>query len=177
MKGWRERLITAPTPVLFVYFAVIFGGLTFLIPEPPLPRSAGLAIFDGLFFGVCMTTWAAIMRRRDRASAGDRADTDRLVLARALNSGTLPEDPTLDPTIARLIERRRRQNRWAMKTGPWLFGVAALVSVIIALTEAEPVWFLYAAFFIGVMLWSHRSSNRIEQRFRSLEAQLQDRGP
>jgi hypothetical protein len=29
-----------------------------------------------------------------------------------------------------------------------------LVSVIFALTEAEPVWFLYAAFFIGIMVWT-----------------------
>src|SRR5205823_8027591 len=96
MSSWRDRLNAAALPVLFLYYTVAFGGLTLLWPGPDASRSAGRAVVSGLLFGILMTSWSAVMRRRDRAAAGSHQVTRATSITTALRTGRAPPDRNWD---------------------------------------------------------------------------------
>jgi hypothetical protein len=170
--SWRDRLRAAPLWVLFVYYAVAFGALGLILPGGTAD-SVGGAVVGGLGFGAAMTAVTAVWRRRDTAAAGRRGGSERVLMERALRTGELPADPSLDPALMALITRRRSQLNWGRKAGPWVFGTLAVMSVLIALVHWPYVF--YAVVFIGFLVWGCRSSARSEQRLNSLEQALRAR--
>jgi hypothetical protein len=173
MSTWRDRLIAAPLWALFLYFALSFGVLTFVMPG----RSSGSAarsILGGLLFGISMTIWMAVMRRRDRAAAGDGNGSRRVALVRALRTGTPPKDGSLDQPLRGLVKRRRAQLRWASRMNPIVFGAFTVLAVWLALAENAVMWF-YAVGFLGFLVWTNRSAKRSKVRLDKLEVELRGR--
>lgn len=56
----RAPLRNLRQPWLFIYYAVAFGALSYLISH----TSVGLAIFAGLLFAALMSIWGERRRRR-----------------------------------------------------------------------------------------------------------------
>lgn len=173
MSTWRDRLVAAPLWALFLYFALTFGLLTLVMPGPS-SGSVARAIGGGLLFGIGMTIWMSLMRRRDQAAAGDDAVSRRVAIARALRTGTAPADRSLDQSLRGLIQRRRAQLRWARRANPIVFGAFAVLAVGLALGGHAVMWF-YAIGSVGILVWTNRSATRSSLRLTSLEAQLEGR--
>lgn len=174
MSNWRDRLTAAPLWVLFVYFAVAFGVLS-LLPIPRSPSSSLHAVFGGLFFGFFMTIWVALVRSRDRRAIGIKRLADPVGVERALRTGEAPADPSQDKVLLGLIERRRAQLHWASKFGSWLFGGAALVSLLFGLTTTDPWLLVFGGLYFVLAVVSRFSSTRGAERLGRLEAMLRSR--
>jgi hypothetical protein len=131
---------------LFLFCAILFGVLMWLIP-PHQP--VGVAVLGGMFFGLFMTGWIAVQRRRDRASS--KVDIDGVAdLDRAIRKGTVPVDPELRPAMAGLVERRRRQFAWARIFCPIVFGLFVLLGVFLVVVEGPWPYLLYVVLFAGL---------------------------
>jgi hypothetical protein len=173
MTTWRDRLVSAPLWVLFLYFAVGFGALTLVLPGPS-SGSAARAVGGGLLFGILMTIWMSVMRRRDRDAAGDDAVSHPVAIARALRTGTAPQDRSLDQPLRGLVERRQAQLRWASRANPVVFGAFAVLAVALAVTGNAVMWF-YAIADVAILVWASRSATRSSLRLANLEAELHSR--
>jgi hypothetical protein len=64
VSTWRARFLAAPLWLLFVYYTVAFGILTFLIPGSSATHSVPGAVVGGVLFGAFMTLWTTFLRRR-----------------------------------------------------------------------------------------------------------------
>jgi hypothetical protein len=175
MSSWRDRLNAVPLPVLFIYYSVAFGGLTLLWPGPDASRSAGRAVVSGLCFSTLMTTWSALMRRRDRATAGTSHVTRAAPIALALRTGRAPSDRQWDTALLGLVDRRRAQLGWATRANPVVFGGFMLLSVVLAVAERSVVWVGNAVLYAGFAFWLRRSSRRSYHHLARLESELKSR--
>lgn len=139
---WGRR---APLWQLFLFCGIFFGGLTWLWPPH---ESVGAAAIGGVLFGLFMTGWIALQRRRDRASS--KVDTGSIAdLDRAIKQGTLPADPALRAAMARLVQRRRQQMGWVRIFSPVVFGLALLLSIFLVVIQGPWPYLLCVAFFAG----------------------------
>ncbi len=175
MRGWwHDRITTAPLWALFLGSAGYFGAVLLFAPGMG-PRWFTGAIFLGLAFGTWMTAFVAVTCCRDQVAAGPLGIPDRVVIARALRTGELPIDEALDQPLLSLIERRRRQLRWASKVYPWLFGGLAVVGLVTVVAEHDAVSLLYVVLYLAVLVYLRRSSVRGAARLYRLESAIRHR--
>lgn len=115
MREWRTRLATAPPWVLFLYFTISFGLLTFLLGLGTGSRTHWLgSLIGGLFFGAAMTAFIGWRRQRDGGVENQLAFRD------ALKRSELP--PDAEPADwGPLLEQKKRTYRLAT-------GIAMVVS-------------------------------------------------
>ncbi len=170
MRRLQERAnALPPRATYFVTITVVYSGLSFLFPTSGSSRSVVRSIIGGVFFGAAMTIVARVMRRRDRKAAGG-VDLDQASVARALRTGDAPADRLIHPALLGLINRRRRQLRWASRVNPWLFGGSAALTLPLAFQHH--LYLAYAAFFLGCAVCLRMFSKRSELRLDRLEAHL-----
>jgi hypothetical protein len=135
----------------------------------------GVGAFFGVFFGVCMTAWVAIVRRRDGAVTGSLSRSDRVQLNRAARAGEPPADPALDQAALALIERRRGQVRWSSKAGPWIFGAMALIGVMETVSTHSVVSPCLTVADVGLIIVMRASTARQTTRLDLLERAIRER--
>jgi hypothetical protein len=168
MSGLRDRFGEAPLWVLFTYYVVAFGGLTYLLAGPS--KSVGSAAAGGLLFGALMTAYTRRTRRNDQVANGDASAPDRKALNIALRTGKLPADPSLHRPLVPLMARRHDQLRRAARLNPFVFGGFTLLSVWLAFQSL--VWLIYAGLFIGFLGLTELSTRRARRRLSDLQVAL-----
>ncbi len=171
---WRDRVETAQLWAVFLGLSVFFGAALYLSPGPG-PRWLTGAVFAGLLFGASMTVFIAVMRRRDQRAAGPSGIPNRSAVVHALRTGELPSDEALDPPLLALIERRRRQLRWASKINPWFFGCLGALAVIDVVAEHDAVSVVYAGTYVAFLVYMRHAVNRGVTRLDRLESAIRDR--
>ena len=164
----------APLWALFLGSSVYLAAVLLFAPGMG-PRWFTGAIVFGLAFGAWMTAFVAVTRRRDQRAAGPLRIPDRVVTARALRAGEVPTDKALDQPLLSLIERRRRQLRWASKVNPWLFGGLAVAGMITLVAEHDATSLLYAVLFVAFLVYLRRASVRGAARLDRLESAIRHR--
>jgi hypothetical protein len=95
-----------------------------------------------------MTGTTVLVRRRDRAVAGELSRADKVAVARAARTGALPADRKLDDRMLALVTRRRKQNRDSLLYGPLMFGVLVVFAIIQALSGDARFWVLAALMLV-----------------------------
>jgi hypothetical protein len=143
VSGWRQRLANAPLAVVFGYYTVVFGLLTWLLDELTGTTTSWRGRLLGvLLFGVLMTAFTAWQRRRN-GGPKEMVDT-----AAALKAGQLPADA--DPQVWReRLDRQARTQRRLRLIAPIEFAAFAALGVWLALSQG-PVWWVFVAFFVLV---------------------------
>jgi hypothetical protein len=169
-RGDRKRLVLGflLTSTLFTAGTAAFA-VTGVSPGPVPPVGVALlsASVGGVVFGACMTWFLAVMSRR---SGG--VGTARLI-AKALRTRTLREG--IDPAEWRMILDRQelaaRRGRWLY---PLIFGAFAAVELSGVLVGSWIFW-VFAAFFVALAVYSPFSMQRQLTRIRLLGDRLPER--
>lgn len=169
MRRSNRWLATAPLPVYFLFAAVSFGGVGYLLHFVIGPsHEDGLDfLIGGVVYGLLMT--AFIGWRRRRYGGAQRS----LQVGLAIKNGELPADadPAFwRPALARQ-ERTFRRLRWII---PVEFGAFVALAVWLALT-AGPVWWIFAGFFVAFVVLGVVGTRRNMRKITALQHQLSAR--
>jgi hypothetical protein len=177
MNSWWDRFVSMPLWAWFLYCTIAFALVTLLWPTLGLIVSVSLprALLRGLLFGILMTSFIAVMQRRDRTAAGGQPVSRNIAVLRAIRTGEAPSDPTLDQALRGLLARRRAQRRMAAIVSPLLFGTLGVFSLLLAVADQSGVWVLMAGVFLGFVAFARWLSVRGAARNSTLEAQLNAR--
>jgi len=164
-----DRIRRLPLPALLPIMFVVVGGAYFAIGF--VTGHAGESIADrlvsALIYAAVLTIGFGVLIAVRRRKAGGADELSRM--QRAFKAGTVP--PAVDPAVwIPMFEKWRRQyrrNRWF---GPVVFGLFTALGVWLAVTE-RPVWWLYVALFLGLVVWSVLATPRA---LRKIDAMLED---
>ena len=169
MRRFNRWLMTAPLYVQFAFSALTFGLLTYGL-------DAGLShhrdswvghLIGGLLYGALMTGFFAWRRRKDGGPS------QQLALVTALKSGELPPDAEPEVWHPLLDARQRSLRRWR----PWAiveFTAFTGLAVALAVTQG-PIWWAFAAFFVGMGVWLEVVGRRTRTRIEALRGTLAQR--
>ncbi|PZE65992.1 hypothetical protein [Curtobacterium sp. MCBD17_021] len=167
-----QKIVRLPLPALMLVLAVFYAVLVFLVsflttPAAPLAVRAISTMAGALVFGVLFGLVIGRMRKRAGPAVEDGT------FGRARRSGVVPADA--DPVAWRQaldhqLEVYRRQ-RWY---GPVVFGLALVLNVWLALTDA-PYWWAGVALFAGILLASVVTTPRMLRRTSDMLAELDRR--
>jgi hypothetical protein len=109
---------TTPRVVLTTFLHALVGGavIGWLVAVDEEADQVGVGIVCGLAYALYRTALDlerfVKVRRDARRRVGPRFDSDRAVLARAMRTGELPADPSLDEPLMAAIGIARRRPRW-----------------------------------------------------------------
>ena len=122
-----------------------------------------------------MAIFVAVMRRRDQRAAGPHGIPDRVAMARSLRSGELPTDEALDQPLLGLVERRRRQLRWASRFNPWFFGALGVFALVDVVAEHDTASVVYLVLYLALIVYLRRASVQGAARLDRLESAIRQR--
>ncbi|MGI5167080.1 hypothetical protein ACQEU3_22295 [Spirillospora sp. CA-253888] len=182
MTDLRDRVATAPPWAYFLGTAVLSALSWCLITallQPDLAFAALLAtgaVF-GVLFGGVMTVMVVLMRRREKAGIGHLTRDQLIELTRALRTGEPAADPGLDAATLTQAQHRREQLRTARRRNPWLYGAFAALSVLNAVLNGSPGWYLLVALFLVLLVLTFVATPRALARLDALEAAIGSRRP
>jgi hypothetical protein len=166
-------MVSAPVWARSLLVGVLFTAALLYAPGMGHRWYPG-AIVGGLAFGAFMGLFLAVIRRRDVCSAGGAAVSHAVGLDRAIRTGKVPTDQELDQPVLALVQRRRRQNKWAGRLGLWFLGGIGALGVIVAITERDVSSWLYVLVDLGIVLCVRWAAARNLVRLERLEMAIRE---
>ncbi|MBT2501764.1 hypothetical protein [Curtobacterium sp. ISL-83] len=156
-----DRLRRLPLPALLPIVFVVVGGLYFLLGLLGNPSRIDVLarLLGSLFYALVMTVFFGVMIaiRRRKAGGADAVTA----MQRTIRTGDVPAAVDT-PTWLRELERyqvRYRRNRWAL---PVMFGIFAVLCVLLAFS-LSPIWWLFLVLFAALgayAVWETRRALR-----------------
>ncbi|MFF5264624.1 hypothetical protein ACFY4C_37350 [Actinomadura viridis] len=171
-----DRFQAAPLWIWFIYF-FIFGPLLavamlLIVPEMTISYAATIAPVAGILFASFMTLFVAAIRRREEKVTGRLPRADRAAIEHAVRTGELPTRRDLLHPLGDYAERKRRQHRTALISGPLTFGALALMWGVISLLIGHWWWWAGLGVPLGGLITNHVMARKYLAGLNRLEVAL-----
>jgi hypothetical protein len=168
VKNLRALVREAHPVVLFIYFTVLWGVLTWALgfttgTSSFTVLSIGTRAIAAILFGGFMTAYFVWQRRR----SGGR--TLAIAVNQSVKSGTLPADAAAETWVP-LLRRKEREFRMTRLVIPIVFGLFAVLGVYLIASDSRSVIVgaLCVVVCVGLGTFSVVAANRDLPKVRAL---------